>query len=92
MSVELKAAADAILNGVVTSDPGVPGVVAMVTDRDRNIYEGAAGKRRLGEIAGDDVALVRPARAQLEYHLAALQDKGIVVPRGQGADDGLEAA
>jgi len=39
--------ADAILNGVVASDPRVPGVVAMVTDRDRNIYEGAAGKRRI---------------------------------------------
>ena len=29
------------------SDPRVPGVVAMVTDRQRTIYEGAAGKRRL---------------------------------------------
>ena len=48
MSNEFKAAADAILNGVVTSDPGVPGVVAMATDRNRNIYEGAAGKRQLG--------------------------------------------
>jgi len=42
-----KASADAILNRVVTSDPRVPGVVAMVTDRQRNIYEGAAGKRRV---------------------------------------------
>ncbi|WP_119168242.1 serine hydrolase domain-containing protein [Algihabitans albus] len=40
--------ADAILNGTVTGDPAVAGVVAMVTDRDRNIYEGAAGKRVLG--------------------------------------------
>ena len=48
MSSEFKAAADAILNGVVTGDPGVPGVVAMVTDRNGNIYEGAAGKRTLG--------------------------------------------
>ena len=39
--------ADAILNGVVTSDPRVPGVVAMVTDRDKNIYEGAAGVRQM---------------------------------------------
>ena len=38
--------ADAILNGVVDASPGVPGVVAMVTDRDQNIYEGAAGVRR----------------------------------------------
>ena len=40
-------AADAILNRVVTSNPRVPGVVAMVTDRQRNIYEGAAGLRRI---------------------------------------------
>src|SRR6056297_937635 len=39
--------ADAILEGVVSSDPRVPGVVAMVTDRDGNIYEGAAGVRRI---------------------------------------------
>src|SRR5208337_4835213 len=30
-----------------TSDPRVPGVVAMATDRQRNIHEGAAGKCRL---------------------------------------------
>jgi methyl acetate hydrolase len=38
---------DAILKRVVTSTPRVPGVVAMVTDRERNIYEGAAGLRRI---------------------------------------------
>ncbi|GAA4228427.1 methyl acetate hydrolase [Sagittula marina] len=38
--------ADAILKDVVAGDPAVPGVVAMVTDRERNIYEGAAGLRR----------------------------------------------
>jgi methyl acetate hydrolase len=47
MSENFKAAADAILSRVVTSDPRVPGVVAMATDRQGNIYEGAAGKRRL---------------------------------------------
>ena len=47
MATDFKAAADAILNGVVTSDPRVPGVVAMLTDRERNVYEGAAGKRQL---------------------------------------------
>jgi len=51
MSTNFTAAADAILDGVVTSDPRVPGVVAMVTDRHRNIYEGAAGKRRLDQAA-----------------------------------------
>src|SRR5271167_2349012 len=44
---DFKATADAALNRLVTSDPRVPGVVAMATDRQRNIYEGAAGKRRL---------------------------------------------
>ncbi|HZG67927.1 MAG TPA: serine hydrolase domain-containing protein [Herpetosiphonaceae bacterium] len=47
MSTDFKAAADATLQGVVTSDPRVPGVVAMATDRHRTIYEGMAGKRRL---------------------------------------------
>jgi methyl acetate hydrolase len=47
MTTDLKAAADAILERIVTSSPRVPGVVAMATDRHRNIYEGAAGKRRL---------------------------------------------
>ena len=50
--------ADSILNGVVAADPGVPGVVAMVTDREKNIYEGAAGVRRIGGDAAmttDDV-------------------------------------
>lgn len=51
MSSNFKTAADAILDGVVTSSPRVPGVVAMVTDRHRNIYEGAAGKRRLDQDA-----------------------------------------
>ncbi|WP_166300820.1 serine hydrolase domain-containing protein [Bradyrhizobium sp. 2S1] len=51
MSTNFSAAADAILDGVVTSSPRVPGVVAMVTDRHRNIYEGAAGKRRLDQAA-----------------------------------------
>src|SRR5579872_2929694 len=51
MSTNFNAAADAVLNDVVTSNPRVPGVVAMVTNRHRNIYEGAAGKRRLDQAA-----------------------------------------
>lgn len=39
--------ADDLLQSVVASDPRVPGVVAMVTDREQNIYEGAAGLRRI---------------------------------------------
>ena len=48
----LKSTADAILNRVVTSSPRVPGVVAMITGRTGNIYEGAAGKRVMGQDAG----------------------------------------
>ena len=51
MSTNFSAAADAVLSDVVTSTPRVPGVVAMVTDRHRNIYEGAAGQRRLDQPA-----------------------------------------
>lgn len=46
--VSLATACDKVLNGVVSSQSRVPGVVAMVTDRDRDIYSGAAGERRLG--------------------------------------------
>ena len=51
MIMNFGATADAVLDGVVTSTPRVPGVVAMVTNRQRNIYEGAAGKRRLDQPA-----------------------------------------
>jgi methyl acetate hydrolase len=51
MTDDFRSAADAVLKGVVTSDPRVPGVVAMATDRKRNIYEGALGKRRLDQDA-----------------------------------------
>ena len=49
MGVDFKAAADAVLKGVVDSNPRAPGVVAMATDRTKNIYEGAAGVRKLGD-------------------------------------------
>ena len=39
---------DAVLHGVVSGARRVPGVVAMVTDRRANVYEGAAGERVLG--------------------------------------------
>jgi methyl acetate hydrolase len=51
MGTGFNASANAVLDGVVASNPRVPGVVAMVTDRHRNIYEGAAGKRRLDQPA-----------------------------------------
>ena len=51
MVTEFASAADAVLKQVVESDPRVPGVVAMATDRHMNIYEGAYGKRRLDRAA-----------------------------------------
>ncbi len=45
---DFQAAADAVLQGVVTAETAVPGVVAMLTDREKNLYEGAAGLRRFG--------------------------------------------
>jgi methyl acetate hydrolase len=44
----LKTSADTILQNAVTAAGGVPGVVAMITDRTHNIYEGSAGVRALG--------------------------------------------
>lgn len=40
---------DAVLKRVTEGAARVPGVVAMITDRNRNIWEGAAGDRRLGD-------------------------------------------
>lgn len=48
MNAQLQATLDGILRQTVEDSPHVPGVVAMVTDRQRNVYEGAAGVRRLG--------------------------------------------
>ena len=48
MNSAIKAPGDAILQQVVSGSPHVPGVVAMATDRNGTIYEGAAGKRVLG--------------------------------------------
>jgi methyl acetate hydrolase len=49
MNDALKHAADAVLANTVNSAGGAPGVVAMVTDRNRNTYEGAAGYRERGK-------------------------------------------
>ncbi|MCF4125862.1 serine hydrolase domain-containing protein [Methylobacterium sp. SyP6R] len=45
MGDDLKGAADAILRRGVEGSPGLPGLVAMATDRDRTLYAGAAGPR-----------------------------------------------
>ena len=49
MPESFKQAADAILHRTVSAAGGAPGVVAMVTDRKANFYEGAAGRRELGK-------------------------------------------
>jgi methyl acetate hydrolase len=51
MNSKLKAVADGILQRTVQAAGGAPGVVAMATNRDHNIYEGAAGVRELGKDA-----------------------------------------
>lgn len=48
---DLKSACDSVLARVTQGAPRVPGVVAMVTDRDRTVYAGAAGERVLGGAA-----------------------------------------
>jgi methyl acetate hydrolase len=48
MGNNLRSACDGVLQKVVTVKDRVPGVVAMITDRAANIYEGAAGERMLG--------------------------------------------
>jgi methyl acetate hydrolase len=48
MGNNLKNACDGILQKVVTGEDRVPGVVAMITDRSGNIYEGSTGERSLG--------------------------------------------
>ncbi|MGH6895969.1 MAG: serine hydrolase domain-containing protein [Geminicoccaceae bacterium] len=51
MTDGLLSSIDAILRKVTSGSPRVPGVVAIATDRTGNIYEGAAGKRVLGQDA-----------------------------------------
>ena len=51
MDAEFAAAADAILSNAVASEPRVPGVVAIASDPQGDVYARAAGVRRLGEAA-----------------------------------------
>lgn len=48
MNSDFPQTADAVLARAVSGEAPVPGVVAMVSDRDGTIYEGVAGSRRLG--------------------------------------------
>jgi methyl acetate hydrolase len=51
MATDLNTGCDAVLQRTVSGSPRVPAVVAMATDRQRIIYEGAAGQRLLGQDA-----------------------------------------
>ena len=51
MPSTLADACDAVLQRAVSGHPRVPGVVAMATDRRGTLYEGAAGRRVLGQDA-----------------------------------------
>ncbi len=51
MKQGLHTAAHAVLQGTVDRPNGVPGVVAMATDRHTNVYQGAFGKRDLSQPA-----------------------------------------
>jgi methyl acetate hydrolase len=51
MTDALQGSIDAILHKVTSGSPRVAGVVAIATDRTETIYEGAAGKRMLGQDA-----------------------------------------
>lgn len=49
LTTQTRAALDAALTQTTGRHGGVPGVVAMATDRHANFYEGAAGTRELGQ-------------------------------------------
>ncbi len=51
MSATLTTTLDSILRYTTGNAGGAPGVVAMATDRQGNFYEGAAGRRQLGQDA-----------------------------------------
>ncbi|HMM75905.1 MAG TPA: serine hydrolase domain-containing protein [Gammaproteobacteria bacterium] len=51
MSAALRTTLDSILRYTTNNAGGAPGVVAMATDREGNFYEGAAGRRQLGQDA-----------------------------------------
>lgn len=49
LSQTLQTSLDAVLANTVAAAGGAPGVVAMLTDREGVLYEGAAGHRQLGQ-------------------------------------------
>jgi methyl acetate hydrolase len=75
-----------VLCGAVEQENGVPGVVAMATDRSENFYEGAAGGRELGggqEMTLDTVfALFSCTKAVTGVAVMQLVEEGVL-----GLDD-----
>ncbi|HKH11680.1 MAG TPA: serine hydrolase domain-containing protein [Rubrobacter sp.] len=71
-----------VLRGAVERENGVPGVVAMATDRDGNLYEGAAGERELGggqEMTTDTVfALFSCTKAITGVAVMQLVEEGVL--------------
>jgi len=82
MSDSLRHAADTVLHNAVHQAGGVPGVVAMVTDRQGNFYEGAAGVREMGSeqpMATDSVfAIFSCTKALTGTTLMQLVEEGLV--------------
>lgn len=79
---DLGAAIDEVLDAAVTASPGMAGVAAVVTDRDRTVYEGARGERELGggEPFGTDtvVALFSTTKAIGATACLQLVDDGLL--------------
>ena len=70
----LSSALDAVLKDVTTGPARVPGVVAMVTDREKNIWEGSAGESRIGGSAmGSDSVFAIFSTTKAIAGTAALQ-------------------
>ena len=86
MNEAVKEAADRVLREVAERENGVPGVVAMATDAQENVYEGAAGSRNLGadrEMTTDTVfAIFSCTKAITGAAVMQLVEKGVL-----GLDD-----
>src|ERR687889_1976347 len=92
MESGVREAADGVLRRAVEQEDGVPGVVAMATDREANFYEGAKGKRELSgdqEMTTDTVfAIFSCTKAVTGVAVKKLVEGGGVPPRGSGKKKG----
>ena len=82
MESGVREAADGVLRRAVEQEDGVPGVVAMATDREANFYEGAEGKRELGgeqEMTTDTVfAIFSCTKAITGVAVKQLVEEGVI--------------